>query len=335
MRALAIVLLSLLAANPALAKPPKTKVIAPKVLVMAMIPPEAKPWLDNEKPTVSVAVPGLPLPVKCTPTGTCIMVTGMGYANAASSASAVIYSRTFDLRKTYILIAGIAGVDPADGTLGSAHWARYAVDLALRHEIDPRQIPLTWSTGFIALGAHRPGEQPVWQADTEVYQLDEALLQKAYTLSKATPLADTPAAQALRTHYTDTAATSAPFVSICDTLSSDLYWYGSMMEKQVADMTAILTKGKANGCTTQMEDNATLTALKRGQDAGLLDFKRVAVLRTASDFDREGKDQTVAETLGDLTGFGIATENAYRAGSALTHDIVARWPKWQAGVPKD
>ena len=54
----------------------------------------------------------------------------------------------------------------------------------------------------------------------------------------------------------------------------------------------MISDGAARYCTTQMEDNATLTALRRGADAGRLDFDRVAVLRTASNFDREPPGKT-------------------------------------------
>ncbi len=313
------------------------KPIAPKVMVIAMIPPEAAPWLKYDKPTIKVSVPGIPaeLPFACTPDGLCVMTVGMGYANAASSISALVYSHKFDLRRTYFLIDGIAGVDPKAGTLGSVHWARYAVDTGLRHEIDPRQMPADWSSSFVALGGHKPGDKPVYHAQTEVFQLNEALLQKAYALSRDVPLMDTPEAATYRQHYTEKAALSAPFVSICDTASDDIFWYGSITEKKVADFTALMSDSKASYCTTQMEDNATLTALARGTSAGLVDMDRVAVLRSASDFDREGKDQGVAESMGDSTGYPLAVENGYRVGAALAHAIVGNWPKWSKGVPNN
>ena len=62
--------------------------------------------------------------VRCDAAGLCLMTTAMGFANAATSVSAAL-SDAFDLRHTYFLIAGIAGVDPNDGTLGGAYWARY------------------------------------------------------------------------------------------------------------------------------------------------------------------------------------------------------------------
>src|SRR3712207_5028006 len=125
-------------------------------MVITMFVGEAKPWLDQERFTQKVAVPGLSKAfpeVSCTEAGLCLITTSMGYANAASSISALIYSGRFDLSQTYFLIAGIAGVDPADGTLGSAHWARFAVDGGLQNVIDAREIPNDWSTGYVAIGA--------------------------------------------------------------------------------------------------------------------------------------------------------------------------------------
>ena len=92
----------------------------------------------------------------------------------------------------------------------------------------------------------------------------------------------------------------------------------------------------ANYCTTQMEDNAMLTALRRGSDAGLLDFDRIAVLRTASNFDREAPGQTpVASLTATSGGFGPATTNAYRVGSTFAEEIIANWRDWSGGVPTD
>lgn len=139
--------------------------IAPKVLVITMFGPETAPWLEGRKLDTRVAVPGLPETtpdVGCDASGLCVMATSMGYANAAASMSAVVFGGQFDLRKTYFLVAGIAGVDPSDATLGSALWARYVIDGGLRHEIDPRQVPAEWPNGMLGLGAQAPGEKPSW-----------------------------------------------------------------------------------------------------------------------------------------------------------------------------
>jgi purine nucleoside permease len=312
--------------------------ISPKVMVITMFGGEAKPWLDNESFSRKVAVPGLSKSfpeVACTDTGLCLMTTSMGYANAASSVSALIYSGLFDLSKTYFLIAGIAGVDPADGTLGSAHWARFAVDGGLQNAIDAREIPSDWTTGYLAIGASRPGEKVELKYGSEVYRLNEDLLQKAYRLTKDVELADNDAAKAYRARYTAAPANAIPRVSVCDTVSMDTWWHGSKHGAAMEAWAKLITNGEANYCTTQQEDNATLTALRRGADANLLNFDRIAILRTASNFDREGSGQTSVESLTAKSGGYIpSVTNAYRVGAKFAHAVAADWQNWSTEVPK-
>ena len=299
---------------------------------------EAKPWLEGETLTRKIAVPGFSKSypeVACTDGALCIMTTGMGYANAASSVSALVYSGRFDLSKTYFLIAGIAGVDPAQATLGSAHWARYAIDGGLQNEIDAREMPDGWSTGFVAIGASAPGQKVELRYGSEIYRLNEDLLQAAYKLTKDSKLSDGDAAKAYRARYESGPAAAPPEVTICDTISSDTWWHGSKLGVAMQAWAKLITDGAANVCTTQQEDNATLTALKRGADAQLLDFNRIAVLRTASNFDRPAPGQTAAESLTARSGGYLpSVTNAYRVGGALAHAIVADWETWSAGPPK-
>lgn len=312
--------------------------ISPKVIVITMFAGEAKPWLDNEAFVQKIGVPGLAKSfpeMSCTKAGLCLMTTSMGYANAASSVSALIYSGRFDLSQTYFLIAGIAGVDPADGTLGSAHWARFAVDGGLQNQIDAREIPGDWPTGYLAIGASRPGEKVELKYGSEIYRLNEDLLQKAYSLTKDVDLVDGDGAKAYRAQYQTAPANAAPRVSICDTVSVDTWWHGSKLAASMEAWAKLVTNGEANYCTTQQEDNATLTALRRGADANLLNFDRIALLRTASNFDREASGQTPIQSLTAKSGGYIpSVTNAYRVGGKLAHTIVENWPTWSAGVPK-
>ncbi len=321
----------------------KTTRITPEVLVVTMFevpgdtPGEAQRWIENEKLTTRIAIPGLSKAfpdLLCNAEGLCLVTTSMGYANAASSISALVLSDELDLSHTYILIAGIAGVDPADGTLGSAHWARYAIDGGLQWQIDGRQIPKEWSTGQLGIFSATPKDKPKPEYGTEVFHLNEALAQNAYDLSKDVKLEDSEEAKKYRAHYPDAPANQPPAVSICDTVSSDTWWSGSLMSRAMNDWAKLMTDGAANYCTTQQEDNATLTALSRGADMGRIDMKRVALLRTASDFDQEYPGQTPEQSLHAKTGAFIpSVENAYLVGSRLTHAIVSDWPAWKDGVP--
>ena len=322
---------SLLASAPAFAK--EAAPIAPKVMVITMFGDEAQPWLEGEKFTQQIKLPGLnpeyPA-VDCTADGLCLMTTAMGFANAASSVAAMALSNKFDLSHTYFLIAGIAGVDPNYGTLGSALWAKYAVDATLNHRIDIREAPEGWPTDFFGFGATKPGEKPKWGAGTEVFELNGKLADYALATTKNVELLDSDAAKEYRKHYTQEAATDAPKVAICDTASTDTYWHGAKLGEAVGEWSKLLTDGKADYCTSQMEDNATLTALKRAAEAGKLDFSRIALLRTASNFDRQGKDQTAAESLAaNSGGFPLATANAYRVGKAYADSIIQNWKAWE------
>ncbi|HKN26762.1 MAG TPA: purine nucleoside permease [Roseiarcus sp.] len=333
--ALAAALLFLAISPPAGASSPA---FAPKVLVITMFGGEAKPWLDSEPLVHKLPLPGLSKAypdVACTDGGLCVMTTDMGYANAASSIAALVFGGRLDLTKTYFLVSGIAGADPAMGTLGSAHWARFAVDGGLQSEIDARETPADWSAGYLAIGAPAPGKKAELRYGDEVYRLNEDLLQAAFRLTKNVELADSVGAKAYRAKYAEAAATTPPTVSICDPISSDTWWHGARLGAAMEAYAKLVTNGEANPCTTQQEDNATLTALKRGADVNLLDFNRVAVLRTTSNFDREAPGQSAAESLRARSGgYFPSVTNAYRVGAKLAHAIVADWGTWSAGPPK-
>ena len=334
MKSLALAAALLIAASSALAQP-----LAPKVLVITMFKGEADNWLKNEKLDQKLAIPGLSKAfpeISCNDKGLCLVTTSMGYANAASSISALVHSDALDLSTTYFLIAGIAGVDPAQGTIGSAHWARYAIDGGLQWEIDGRATPEGWPGGYFGIFTKKPGDKPKLAYGTEVFHLNEALTETAYQLSKDAELVDSDVAKADRAHYPSAPANAPPAVSICDTVSDDTWWAGKQMSAEMAAWAKTLTDGAATYCTTQQEDNATLTALQRGADMGRLDMSRVAILRAAADFDQEYPGETAAQLLAaDSGGFVPSVVNAYRVGSKLTEAIVGNWDAWKDGPPKE
>ncbi len=314
--------------------------LALKVLIVNMFSLEAAPWLDALKPTRDVRVPGLssdyPL-VKCNADAVCQMTTGMGHANAAASMMAVLYSGKFDLRRTYFIVAGIAGIDPQRGTIGSAAWARYVVDSGIAHEIDAREMPRGWQSGYFGTLTDGPEQVPRFDYRTEVFRLDEDLIKKALSLSTSAVLEDGEDLRAYRQHYPAAPANRPPTVIQCDTLSGDTWWSGDLLGEHARRWTRLLTGGKGVYCTTQQEDNATLNALTRGSQSGLVDLKRVAVLRTGSDFDRPYPGQGVLESMQaqrTLPGAGrVSAVNLVHAGMPLVEAIVQHWDLWQHGVP--
>ena len=53
-----------------------------------------------------------------------------------------------------------------------------------------------------------------------------------------------------------------------------------------SNLTKVLTNGTATYALTAQEDNAVMEALMRAHVAGVADYNRALVIRTASDFDR-------------------------------------------------
>jgi purine nucleoside permease len=311
-----------------------------KVLVVSMFKLEGAPWPAALHTDREIRVPGLdseyPL-VRCNAEAVCLMTTGMGHANAAASMMAVLYSGLFDLRRSYFLIAGIAGIDPARGTIGSAAWARYAVDVGIAHEIDARELPRGWQDGYFGILTDTPAKKPKLEYQTEVFRLDEALLQRALSLSHQVQLEDSEDVRAYRAHYQHAPANLPPQVTQCDTATSDTWWTGQRLGEHARRWTALLTDGEGIYCTSQQEDNATLTALTRAAQSGLVDLKRVALLRSGSDFDRGYDHQSAIDALGTQFALAgavkIATDNLVRAGLPLVNDIAQHWDLWRDGVP--
>lgn len=308
-----------------------------KLLIISMFGPEAEPWIKPLNLVDKVPVAGLSADypaLLCNADDVCLLTTGMGHANAAASTLAVALAPQLDLRRSYFLIAGVAGIDPAQGTLGSAAWARWLVDFGIAHEIDPREAPAGWKTGYFGVMSKGPGDKPAFDYRTEAFRLDEALLQRVLALSAGAVLADNDKARAYRRLYRERTASQPPRVIQCDTLAGDTWWHGHRLGQHAREWTRLLSDGEGNYCTTQQEDNATYNALLRGQQAGRLDVRRLAVLRTGANFDRPHPGQTAYASLkADSGGFPISTENLYRAGVPWVRDLVARWPEWREGVP--
>jgi purine nucleoside permease len=261
----------------------------------------------------------------------------MGHANAAASMMALMYSGAFDLRQTYFIVAGIAGIDPRRGTIGSVAWARYAVDSGIAHEIDARELPRGWQDGYFGVLTDGPGQVPKFEYGTEEFALSEALLRQGLALSRSATLEDSEDVRDYRRHYPDAPANQPPTVIQCDTLSGDTWWSGERLGEHARRWMRLLTGGKGTYCTSQQEDNATLNALTRGAKSGLVNLERVAVLRSGSDFDRPYPHQGVLESMRAQRALPgavrISADNLVQTGMPLVKAIVEHWDVWQHGVP--
>ncbi|KAG2180161.1 hypothetical protein INT43_003949 [Umbelopsis isabellina] len=300
--------------------------IAPKVMLITMFAPEQGVWLEPLKLVNNVTVPGLsPLfpHASCDKNyDVCLITTGEAEINAAVSVTSLAFSPLFDLKKTYFMIAGIAGINPDVATIGGVTFGRFAVQLELEYEIDAREMPSNFSTGYWGLGADAPGQYPVNIYGTEAINLAHGL-----------KLNDSDVAAAYRKKFSSP-ANKYPSIVACDTGSSNAYWSGKLLGDSFTNYTKLLTKGKGVYCATAQEDNATLEALVRATSAGLVDFSRIVLMRSASDFDRPPPGETVLFNLvyAEQGAFEISLENLYIAGSPFVKDVVKNWHEYEHGV---
>lgn len=268
------------------------------------------------------------------------LCTGIGTAKAASSVMALGLDPRFDLRKAYWVVAGIAGIDPEDASTGSAAWAEWIVDGDLGHEIDAREIPPDWTTGYIPLRKTTPYELPRREPDEgEAYRLEPTLVDWAFRLTKDVKLDDTPAMREQRDKYgSHAAARTPPRVLKGDTMSSGTFWHGRRLSEWANGWVKYHTGGRGNYVTTAMEDTGTMQSLNFLDAAGRVDKRRVLVLRTASNFDQQRDGITASESLaetkiGSYTAYLPALDAAHRTASVVVRQLVRGWSQFRDKLP--
>jgi purine nucleoside permease len=264
------------------------------------------------------------------------VLTGAGVTNACSTIMALGMDPRFDLSKSYWLIAGIAGVDPEDASLGSAAWANYVLDGDLVKELDSREAPAQWPYARLALGSRKPNEMPRRSgSDTVMFQLNSKLVDWAYSITKDLKLMDTPEMASYRARYKGfPKAVVPPFVLKGDSLGSSTYWHGKIMNRWANDWVKLWTGGQGNYVMTNMEDNGTVTALSRLAKIHKVDFRRVLVLRTASNYSMQAPDQSAEESVfAEYAGGLPSLESAYLVGSTVLHQLLENWSKWEGSIP--
>lgn len=338
--------LSLLNAGvPCFAKP---KPIPVKVVIVAMFevgndtgdqPGELQYWVERDHLDRIYPLPAGYHSVRMNDQGEMAVLTGQGTAHAASTIMALGLDPRFDLTHAYWIIAGIAGASPERASLGSAVWARYVVDGDLGYEIDPREAPSGWSTGYIPLRKTRPFEPPAAPLDGQTYALNSGLAQWAFNLTQSTPLADTDRLREIRSNFTGAAAQRPPFVTMGDEISSSTYWHGKLFDAWAAQWVPYFTDGNGVFATTAMEDTGTLQSLQYLSHAGRADWNRILVLRTVSNFDQQPTGMSAAESLanqriGKYSGYLPSLEAAYAVGHAAVSELLNQWAKYRLSPPE-
>jgi purine nucleoside permease len=264
--------------------------------------------------------------------------------NAALSVNTLLSSGRFDLSKTYFILSGIAGGNPRLTTLGGVAFARFAVQVDTQMEWDAREIPSSWKSGYVPMGASTPNSFPRGIHGSEVYELNDNLRGICLDATRSIALDDSKKAAASRAHYAGSpdgmykAATLPPSVIEGDVLSSNTFWHGFYLSESMDNVAKVYTAGRGNYAMTAQEDTAILAALLRGALQEKVDFSRVILMRAACNFDREPTTDEPPQLpwVMDSGGLAPATRNLYTTGASIISIIRADWQsRFEQGIKPD
>jgi purine nucleoside permease len=338
MRRLLVLLVLLLAfAAPAAAKPMVVKVVVLTTFETgasaAARSGEFQLWAERLPLIHPLKVPGIEGRVLYSDDGVLGVVTGMR-GRARESVAALVLDPRLDLSHAYWIVAGIAGVDPRTGSIGSAAWARWVVDADPIFEMDDREIPADWPYGLWSLATDRPGVKGAAPGSSGmVWKLNPGLVDWAYLLTRDTALPDSALLQAARAGYpSESAALKPPFVFVGDALGATRFWHGERRTQWARDWVRLWTDGAGAFAMTDCEDQGILDVLDLFAKEGRVDMGRVLVLRTASNYSRP-PDGAAPELKFTPGGAAAAFEAAWRVGSPVVRALVAGWDRYSLTPP--
>jgi len=328
--------------------------LRPKVVIVAYFeigadigdrPGELQYWVERDHLERTIQVPGMSRAVRANSDGTEIGIAiGPGNINPAVNLMALGSDARFDLRESHWLINGIAGISPADGTIGSAVWTDFIINGDLAKEIDSREKPTAWPDGFLSLDGETQSDAKGganWEDDVQkwtgtdahanrrgnVIRMNVSLLEWAFHLTSHLALPEDAEMRKLRLRYAGFAGTAkGPTVQRGANLATEIFWHGKLMDAWAHRWVQFETDGVARLGTTAMNDTGTLLALHALTEQGKADWNRALLLRTASNFDMPPAGVSAAENLenekhGSYTAYLPALEAAYTVG----HPVVDAW----------
>lgn len=304
---------------------PGTKV-APKVLLWANTFEFG--YLDHYNFTTLVQGPMLESVFACTPDfEICKIECGQVIVSAAQITSVFLIPGV-DLSKTYVIISGTGGVNPKYATAGGAAIGTFGIQWEWGGMFLGDDLPANFSGQYFHSYAQRSPEAYPFTVGTEVYKLNEVLVDHFYEIGSQVLYEDVDAtSQTLRQTYEYDAARAPPSLVKCDIVSSQIYWHGVVAGENVEYYSDIVTTGLGRPCHTNQDDTGRLAGLFIGAVHEKLDFSRVSMIKAFSNFDRQPPQLTAYQSrffVGEAaTEAGL--NNAWNSIIAIVDDIVQKW----------
>ncbi len=275
------------------------------------------------------------------------MVTGIGTANSAAAIMALGLDPRFDLSRAYWLVAGIAGIDPEDASIGSVVWSSFLVDGDLGYELDAREIPDDWSTGYLHFDTSTPFETPrpkisgegrAYCCHKEVFVANPLLRDWAYEKTQDLKLFDEESLWDTRNLYSEHPnARKAPEVLKGGHIAAMTFWHGELKNKWANELVSYWTDGATDFVTSAMEETGTFQSLTYLDRIDKVDIDRALVLRGGSNFTMQPPNLSAAENLmkesEGYAGLEVSLENIYLAGSVVLDELIANWDTYETQIP--
>ncbi|MEO0424241.1 MAG: purine nucleoside permease, partial [Pseudomonadota bacterium] len=223
-------------------------------------------------------------------------------------------------------------------SIGSAVWSAYLVDGDLSHEIDAREKPEDWPTGYFAMNSKRPYDPNKPEPMGEVHLINEGLRDWAYELTKDLDLPDTEALQETRALYTEhDKARLPPFVTRGGHIAAMTFWHGTLLNQWANDWVSYWSDGNADFVTSAMEDTGTFQAIRYLHEIDRVDKHRFMVLRTGSNYTMPPPGVSAADNLlrenEGYAGLIASLESLYLVGGTVIDEIVQHWDRYEDEVP--
>lgn len=271
-------------------------------------------------------------------TGVLGMVTGVGTMHSASTTMAVGLDPRLDLTEAYWLVAGIAGIDPADASIGSVAWSAHLVDGDLMHQIDIREAPEDWPFGYFSRRTQRPFDPNRSDNRGEHFLINVGLRDWAFALTKDLDLPAYPQLDAYRASFTEHPnAQRRPFVLTGGHLAAMTFWHGALLTDWANRYVSYWSDGETDLVTSAMEETGTYQSIWYLDRLGRVDKDRFMVLRGGSNYTMQPPGEDAASHLlkenEGYAGLEAALESVHLAGTVVVNALLDDWDRYRATVP--